>query len=177
MKIIVEKVTPDRLFRRACEMTLQPGQTSQASFAKMLDAEHSPIRTQMYWIEMHGIPSFVSVHLVRHKIGVEHFVQSRRDDRSGDAPEAVTRLTPVNHGMLISAQALITMSRKRLCLHAHKATVGVWARVRRALMDVDPAMSAAMVPECAYRGRCPEMKECGPGAVKVMSAYAKRPSR
>jgi hypothetical protein len=173
MKAIVRQLTDETVFRRACEMTLQPGQKSRVSLARMLDAEHSPIRTIMFWVELHDLPSFVSVHLVRHKIGVEHFVQSRRDDRSGDAPEAVTRLTPVNHGLLINAQALITMSRKRLCLHAHRSTVAAWMRVRRAMQTVNPSVAAAMVPECSYRGRCPELRECGPGAEKVMAAYGR----
>lgn len=154
-------------------MTLQPGKTSKASLARMLMAEHSPIRTLRFWIEIEGLPSFVSVHLVRHKIGVEHFVQSMRDDRGGGPPETVTRLTEVRHGLEINAQALITMSRKRLCLHSHRSTVATWARVRRAMMAVQPEVAACMVPECAYRGFCPEMRECGPGAKKVMAAYGR----
>lgn len=43
--------------------------------------EHSPLRQDEYCIEMKNIPSFVSVHMVRHKIGVEHFVLTSRDDR------------------------------------------------------------------------------------------------
>lgn len=173
MKVSVHPLSPNWLFRRACEMTLQPGKTSKASLAKMLKAEHSPIRTLRFWIEIEGLPSFVSVHFVRHKIGVEHFVQSMRDDRGGGPAALVTRETPVRHGMDINAQALITMSRKRLCLHSHRSTVAAWARVRRAMTQVQPEVAACMVPECAYRGFCPELRECGPGAAKVMKAYGR----
>jgi hypothetical protein len=173
MKILVRPISPDWLFRRACEMTLQPGKTSRVSIARMLRAEHSPVRTLRYWVDISGIATFVSVHLVRHKIGVEHFVQSMRDDRGGGPADKVTRETLVNHGMEINAQALITMSRKRLCLHSHRSTVAAWARVRRAMMQVQPEVAACMVPECAYRGFCPELRECGPGAAKVMAAYGR----
>lgn len=173
MKVTITPLSPDWLFRRACEMTLQPGKTSKVSLARMLMAEHSPIRTLRYWIEIDGLPSFVSVHLVRHKIGVEHFVQSMRDDRGGGPPEEVTRLTPVRHGMEINAQALMTMSHKRLCLHSHRSTVATWARVRRAMQSVQPELAELMVPVCAYLGRCPELKECAPGAEKVMKAYGR----
>lgn len=173
MRVVVDRVTPEGVFRRACEMTLQPGQTSRVSPKAMYRSEHSPIRTVMFWIELLGVATFVSVHLVRHKHGVEHFVQTRRDDRGGGEPETVNRLSPVNHGLLANAQALITISRKRLCLHAHRATVAAWMRVRREVGRIDPALAARMVPECAYRGFCPEHRECGPGATKVMAAYGR----
>ena len=51
------------------------GKVSEEWKRKMLKAEHSPIRTLMFTIRL-TIPYFVSTHLVRHKIGVEHYVQS-----------------------------------------------------------------------------------------------------
>lgn len=171
-RVAIRKLTDESLLRRACEMTLRPGQTSKATFAQMLQCEHSPIRTQMYWIELCGVETFVSVHLVRHKQGVEHFVQSNRDDRGGAGDESVTRLSPVNHAMLINAQALIAMSRKRLCLSAHPKTVAWWTRIRKVMADVDPVMARFMVPECVYRnGMCPELRMCKAGVEKVCGAY------
>ncbi len=171
MKVTARKLIGDDIMRRACEMTLRPGMTSNARLFKLYRCEHSPIRTQTFWIEAEQIPTFVSVHLVRHKIGFEPFVQSNRDDRGGDA--VVTRDTPVNMGMLTNAAALIAVSRKRLCLCSHKRTVAVWLRVRRAIREADPVLADFMVPECVYRGFCPEMRECKPGASAIIEAYSK----
>lgn len=176
--VSVEKLTDESTLRWSCEMTLRPGQTSRAPFAKLLQCEHSPIRTRLYRITLIGVPTFVSVHLVRHKHGAEHFVQSNRDDRRGGAlsDEQINRLTPVNHGITINAQALIGMSRKRLCLNAHQKTVAWWTRVRKAVSEVDPAMAQFMVPECVYRnGLCPELRMCKAGVDKVCSAYDRWP--
>lgn len=121
-------------------------------------SEHSPIRTQMFWIEMFDIPTFVSVHLVRHKIGVEHFVRSNRVDRGGNSE--ANRNTSINHAMLINAQALITMSRKRLCKKASAETREVFVAIKDIIGNIDNDLHKCMVPECQYRGRCTELKSC-----------------
>ena len=169
--VTARAIDPDWLVNRACEMTMH-GQKSSVSLSKLYKAEHSPIRCKLFWIEMKGIPSFVSVHLVRHKHGVEHYVQSMRDDLFADKDEVVTRDTPVNHGMLINAQALITMSRKRLCYKAHAKTVGVMIKIRTAISAIDEELGDFMVPECIYRGNnCHELKECTVGLERVVRAY------
>ena len=112
------------------------------------------------------------MHLVRHKYGVEHFVESNRDDRGGTGTE--DRYTPVNHGMYVNAQALVNMSLKRLCYASHSSTVAQWMKLKKAMRKVDPALSNAMVPECKFRnGFCPELRECKPGLEAVMRAYSK----
>ena len=159
MKIIIKKLTDESLMRRACEMTMARG-SSKITLEKIYKCEHSPMRTQIFWVEMQDIYTFVSVHLVRHGIGVTHFVKSNRDDRGGD--EKVDRLTPVNHGMLINAQELINIARKRLCSKAHKEATRVVQAIKDAMVEVDPALAARMVPECAYRGGvCHEIVCCG----------------
>jgi len=173
MLITARRVTDDGLFRRACEMTLPPGKVSRVPYAKMLMAEHSPIRTIMFWIECLDIKTKCSVHLVRHKIWTEHFVRSNRTDRGGAGDDVVTRETPVNHGLFLNAQALINMARKRLCLHADKDTLAIMAQVRKAVRDADSDLAHAMVPECVYRGFCPEPRQCKAGQDRVIRSYAK----
>lgn len=175
-EIVIQKLTDERLMRRACDMTRKAGMVpSQMTLEKIYQCEHSPIRTQMFWIELRNIPTFVSVHLVRHNIGATHFVESNRDDRGGAGDDVVTRESPVNHGMIINAQAIINMSRKRLCYASHRSTVAVWMKLKKAMKKVDPALSDAMVPECKYRnGFCPELRECKPGLEAVMKAYGGR---
>ena len=173
MKVVIEDMTDDRLMRRACDMTRKPGvKPSTISREKLLRCEHSPVRLIQFWIELIGIPSFVSTHLVRHKFGVEHFVESNRDDRGGAGDQVVNRMTPVNHGIFANAAAIVSISRKRLCYASHSRTVGVWRRVRKAMFSVCHETASAMVPECVYRnGYCPELRECRPGLEKVMKAY------
>lgn len=157
IEISVKKLTDNLLIDKACSFTVDK-EVNVKDYYKMYKSEHSPIRTQMYWIEMLNIPSFVSVHLVRHKLGVEHFVKSLRDDRGGTGVE--DRNTPVNHAMLINAQALIYMARKRLCSKAHIETQKVMHDIRDAIDAVDPDLAKAMVVDCVYRGGCFEFNGC-----------------
>lgn len=171
MNIIIKELTSVEDVRRACEMTMH-GQVSRISLRNIYKCEHSPARVREFWIELQGIPTFVSVHLVRHKHGVEHFVQSMRDDLYIGEDVVVTRETPVNHGMKINAQALINMSRKRLCYKAHVKTVAVWRKLLKEVAKVDPDLAHWMVPECVHRGSwCPELRECKPSLERVVKAY------
>lgn len=160
MRITVEKLTTVDLARQACKFTIHGHKDSLISLKKVYQCEHSPMRTQLFWIEMLGIPNFVSVHLVRHSIGVDHYVQTMRDDRG--AGEVANRNTPTNHGMLINAQALVNMGRKRLCMKAHAETRAVMVAIVEELARVDFDLGNRMVAECIYRGGvCHEIKSCG----------------
>ena len=118
---------------------------------KILKSEHSPIRTLMFTIKMQ-IPYYVSVHLVRHKHGVEHYVKSQRNDRQKDYDRCAARQDEiVTHIMEINAQALISMSHMRLCAQADKQT-----------REVCPYLKDLLVPKCEYRGGlCDEFESCG----------------
>jgi len=156
MEIVVKKITKKDLSDWAFSMT-----SRNKLSPKLIDVykwEHSPIRTQIFMVEMIGIPTFVSVHFVRHKIGVEHFVLTNRDDRGGDTK--ANRMTPVNHGMLINAEALINMARKRLCGKAHPQTQAVMMRIKEAIKKVDSSLYKYLVPNCEYRGKCVEPNPC-----------------
>lgn len=68
MNITITDKTDDALMRRACDKTRKPGlKPSTISRAKLLMCEHSPVRLINYWLELNKIPTFVSVHLTRHK--------------------------------------------------------------------------------------------------------------
>ncbi len=153
---------------------------------KMLMSEHSPIRCLQFRIRLENLPYWVSVHLVRHKLGVEHFVSTQRNDRqvTGSVMMDVAkdifwdmirsyvgalfkgRPTPrkykmqgelVNHEMLVNAQALIFMGRKRLCYLASPETTQAVRKIQTMLRDEgETELADAMVPECVYRGFCTE---------------------
>ena len=157
MNVIVKRVSDSSLMQRACEMTMK-GKASKMTLRKIYECEHSPIRCCLFWVEMLNIPTFVSVHLVRHSIGVTHYVESNRDDRGGVQAD---RMTPVNHGMLLNAQTLINMARKRLCTNAHEETRKVMGLIKEEVGKIDPDLASFMVRDCEYRGKCCELKRCG----------------
>jgi len=129
---------------------------------KILEAGHSPIRELWFGIKMQ-IPYFVSVHFVRHHIGVNHYVQTQRNDRQGNydrtkAPQDTT----VSHIMSINAQELIFMSHKRLCSQASVETRTVMKEICRQVEELCPEFIGLLVPECVYRnGKCTEFYPCG----------------
>ena len=128
---------------------------------RMLRARHSPIRTLMFTIRME-VPYWVSVHYVRHKVGVEHYVRSQRNDRQHDydrnsAPQDM----PVVHVMDVNADALITMMQKRLCGKAAVETRDVVSQIREAVDMACPEFQRAdMLPPCLCGG-CREFVPCG----------------
>lgn len=157
MQVIVRKWTPDELMRLACSYT--SGGASTMTSEKIYRCEHSPMRALIFSVEMIDIPTFVSVHLVRHTQGISHFVKSNRDDRGGVDAD---RNTPINHLMILNSQALINMARKRLCYQAHEKTVEVMQMIKEAVEQIEPELSKRMVAECIYRGGyCHELKMCG----------------
>ena len=137
--------------------------------AKILLAEHSPIRLLEYDWSWKDIRQWVTTHLVRHHEGCEKFVHTQRGDRRAILEEYnVNSRDELPQGalndmdMMANAQALINISRKRLCNCASKETREAWQQVKQAIAEIDPIMASKMVPECLYRGFCPEfMNPCG----------------
>lgn len=60
-----------------------------------------------------------------------------------------------------NAQALISISRKRLCYKAATETRQLWTAVCNAIIGLNPEMLRVLVPDCVYRGKCREMQPCG----------------
>lgn len=82
MNIKVTKLTDVELLRRANSFTT--GRDSHMTLAKAYRAGHSPIRTQLFWVECTDIPLFVASQLVRSHVGVQFFQRSKRTDRGGE---------------------------------------------------------------------------------------------
>lgn len=127
----------------------------------ILLAEHSPIRKIKFSWKWIGLKSWVSVHFVRHFQGILHWVSTQRTDRTGVDRDNSPQNTPVNHECEANAQALINISRRRLCGQASPETTAAWREVVAEVNKVDPVLASVMVPECIYRGFCPEMNCCG----------------
>jgi hypothetical protein len=131
--------------------------------AKMLLAEHSPIRLVEFDWDFENIRQWVSVHLVRHWLGFIPFVHSQREDRRqldlsrDELPQGSLN----DMSCTANAQALINISRKRLCACASPETREAWQAVKDSIAKVDPVMADKMVKNCLYRGFCPELHSCG----------------
>jgi len=128
---------------------------------RILLAEHSPIRSLWLNIILSDIKYWASVHLTRHKIGVEHFVTTQREDRTGSPRDDAPQSARVNHRIMANAQAMINISRKRLCYNAAQETREAWEAAVESIKVNEPELYCACVPDCVYRGHCFEMQTCG----------------
>lgn len=132
---------------------------------KLIEAEHSPVRELVFGFKL-TIPYWGSVHFVRHHIGVNHYVQSQRNDRQEkydrtEAPQGEL----VSHIMSINAQELVFMAHKRLCGQASDETRAVMQEMCRQVIDKCPEFKDVLVPLCGYRGGiCTEFNCCGRNA-------------
>lgn len=129
---------------------------------KLLMSEHSPIRLiKIHWRWI-NLKRWVSDHFVRHKFGIEHFVSTQRSDRTGIDRDNLPQGSFVNHEAEANAQALINISRNRLCNCASPETRQAWQGVKDKVKTIEPEIAKSMVRECVYRnGLCPEMNSCG----------------
>lgn len=169
----LEQVTSWKRVLNAARRTIGKNQLnkepSDSWKAKMLLAEHSPIRLLEYDWSWGEIRQWVTAHLVRHHEGCEKFVHTQRGDRRKiledygvETRDELPQGALNDMDMTANAQALINISRKRLCNCASKETREAWTQVKEAIAKVDPVLASKMVPECLYRGFCPEfMNPCG----------------
>lgn len=151
---------------------------------KILLAEHSPIRLLEYDFTIENLRQWVTVHLVRHHEGCEKFVHTQRQDINSEVEVITKRLIEVlqkegllregwkerdymfqgegnDMDMTCNAQAFINISRKRLCMGCTSPETRLaWKLVIDALREVDPVLAEKCVPECIYRGFCPETDRC-----------------
>ena len=135
-------------------------QVSSEWVEKLVKAEHSPIRELWFGIKME-IPYWVSVHFVRHHIGINHYVSTQRTDRTGVNRNEKPQGELVSHIMSVNAQELVFMAHKRLCKQASQETREVMQEIVKKVVQVAPYMKSVLVPLCVYRnGKCDEMFPC-----------------
>lgn len=148
-----------------------------------LMAEHSHIKLVEYTIRFSDLRQWVGVHLLRHPF-VLPFIHSQRVDRREDIEALTDKVVsileddiknsqdfnrrdylfqgqPNDQDFVVNAQTLINISRKRLCSCASKETREAWQLAKDAIAEVDPIVVKFMVPNCIYRGFCPERFCCG----------------
>lgn len=129
---------------------------------KLLLCEHSPIRRGTISWKYDEIPYCISTHFVRHHEGVEKWVGTERADRTEikDRSER-SQMDTVPMEMEANIQALINISKKRLCTSADPLTRAYWIATLEAIKEYDEDIYWACAPECVRDGGCPEYKPCG----------------
>ena len=129
----------------------------------ILKARHSPIRFLNYSFLLKDVPSWISVHLVRHHVGVQPFVKSQRNDRQSmydrnKAPQD----SPVDMMWDLNAEALMVVANKRLCMQASAETRAVVREMCKIAEEHTPEFKGLLVPMCErLHGHCEEMRPCG----------------
>lgn len=148
-----------------CRTTVSKGELGKEpkeSFKrKILMAEHSPIRGLIYCFKITNLKSWVATHFARHHVGIEKWISTQRTDRTGVNRDELPQGAEVTMEIEANAQALINLSRKRLCTQASPETRQVMQEIKKEVQKQDPFMANVMVKECIYRGFCPEMWSCG----------------
>lgn len=129
---------------------------------KILMARHSPIRYLQFSFLLEDIPSWVSVHLVRH-IHAQPYVKSQRNDRqSAYDRNKAPQDSPVDMIWDMNAEELMVIANKRLCAQASPETREVVTQMCGLAKEACPEISDFLVPMCVWRGGlCPEMVSCG----------------
>lgn len=128
---------------------------------RILRARHSPIRRLHFEFLLEDIPSYSSVHLVRH-VHAQPYVKSQRNDRQKEydrkkAPQDAL----VNQIWDMNGEALMTICNKRLCNQADETTRQIVALIRGEVVAADPLWDEFLVSYCDWYGRCDEMFPCG----------------
>lgn len=166
MNITVRALTESKEILNACRVTVWKGsldkEPSEAFLDEIYMSEHSPIRDKWFVIEIEGIKSWVATHFARHHVGMTPYVATQRDDRNDRdvSRDDIGQGALVNMRMTINAQGLIDMSRKRLCGQASLETRQVMNTIVNKLSNIEPHLVNKCVPNCVYRGFCPEKYKC-----------------
>lgn len=127
---------------------------------KMLLSEHSPIRQITIKAKWYDMKYWVSVHFTRHWLGITHWVRTQRSDRSNMDRDRLEQAALIEHEFEANAQAIINISRRRLCNQASRETREAWIAFLNEIKEDQPELVDACVPDCVYRGHCYEYKSC-----------------
>ena len=125
----------------------------------ILIAEHSPIRNISIRFLWENIPYCIAMHWKTHVW--QSKVNTQRGDRTGVDRSERKQTDPVTFIGEMNAQNEIDTMRKRLCFMADPETRELAEDHKRELKKYEPELADVLVPNCVYRGGCPEMDGCG----------------
>lgn len=146
-----------------CRTTVGKGELGKSPSEKfkkeILISEHSPIRSMSVKWQWVNIPSWVATHFSRHKW--ECFIKTQRTDRTGVSRDKLQQDAPVIMTGEANTQHLIDTARKRLCYLASRETRQYMEDLKSRIDIDEPEIADVLVPNCVYRGGCPEPGGCG----------------
>lgn len=170
IKLIKSPDESDWVFCKNCALvtvgkhTVKP--PDQAWKHAILQARHSPIRTLQFAFYLQGVPYYVSTHLARH-VHAQPFIRSQRNDRQDAYDRKAARQdAPVDMIWYMSAEELMTVANKRLCMQAEKNTREIVRMMCDLVESKFPEFKGLLAPPCEVYGTCMEMFPCGKLGVK-----------
>lgn len=128
----------------------------------LLMSEHSPIRLLEFDWTWKPMEYWVSTEWSRHKF--EKFISTQRDDRLKDETPRGKKPqdAPVTFDGFANMQHCIDTARKRLCSCATQEATAYGESFKYELHKTHPHEANVLVPNCVYRGGCPEsFSPCG----------------
>lgn len=151
--------------KNACRNTINKeptDNTPSANFKQnILISEHSPIRLLTIRWRWENIKSWCATHFARHWLGWDKFISTQRSDRTGVNRDESPQGTEVTYDGKANAQALINVSKVRLCYQASKETREAMEDLKCKIVSNEIELANVLVPSCIYRCGCPEFNECG----------------
>jgi len=123
----------------------------------ILRSEHSPIRELKIRFKIKELMRWISDQIVRHKMGVEHYVGTMRSDRGNKPREEQTMADLTDIMQSYNAQSFTNFARTRLCVGCvNKETRELTKEIVQAVGELEPEVAFYCVPSCIYRGACKE---------------------
>ena len=162
MQVKVTKITDNKLLNLCLEYSLPSDKRKElnVSLKDIYVSEHSPIYSQIFVIELIGIPNFVHVHFRTHK--KEFIFECARTFRTDKTNVKQDRNTPTDMIIICNAKKIIDIGLKRLCKKSSPETIEVMQMIKEEFLLIDSDLHSFIVPKCVYRnGICNEPKCCG----------------
>ena len=130
---------------------------------KMIECRHSPLRRLRFAFLFENLPYYISVHFVRHHVGIEKYVRSQRNDRQNEYDrKKAPQDAPVNMIMDFNGESLLEFFNKRLCTCAAEETREVVQQMKKLVEICCPEFEDYIEPMCFRNGGvCYEFKQCG----------------
>lgn len=130
----------------------------------MLECRHSPIRRLRFSFRFENLPYYISVHFVRHHVGIEKYVRSQRNDRQNEYDRTkAPQDAPVNMVMDFNGESLLEFFNKRLCHCAAAEIREIVKKMTELVKEKCPEFSDYIEPMCFRQGGvCHEVyNSCG----------------
>ncbi len=129
---------------------------------RILAARHSPIRELKFVFLLTDVPYWVSVHLCRHVHAQPYVLSQRNDLQSKYDRRKAPQDAPVSMYWSMSAEELMIVANKRLCMKASDETRALVASICHIVKRSCPEFADVLIPMCKYHGGiCHEMQPCG----------------